>query len=97
MHSPELRLVNIEECFLKSRAICAHPVLGRTNFKKGYFMQNMNLTSSSVELGVEVFTPYITKNGRRIYRKDGKMWHFFADPSKRKVRDPEDPKNPVVQ
>jgi len=28
---------------------------------------------------VEVFTPYITKNGRRIYKKDGGMFHFWAD------------------
>lgn len=28
---------------------------------------------------VEVFTPYITKNGKRIYKKDGGLFHFWAD------------------
>ncbi len=27
---------------------------------------------------VEIFTPYITKHGKRIYRKDGKIWHFWT-------------------
>jgi hypothetical protein len=27
---------------------------------------------------VEVFTPYITIKGVKVYRKDGKMWHFYA-------------------
>lgn len=27
---------------------------------------------------IEVFTPYITRNGRRIYRKDGRVWHFWV-------------------
>lgn len=28
---------------------------------------------------VQVFTPYIVKNGKRIYRSDGKMWMFWGD------------------
>ena len=28
----------------------------------------------------EVFTPYITKNGKRLYRKDGKVWRFLVKP-----------------
>ena len=28
---------------------------------------------------IEIFTPYITKNGRRIYRQNGKCFHFFVD------------------
>lgn len=28
---------------------------------------------------VEVFTPYITRNGKRIYRKDGRVWHFWVN------------------
>jgi len=27
---------------------------------------------------VEVITPYITKNGKRIYKKDGGYFRFFA-------------------
>lgn len=26
----------------------------------------------------EIFTPYITKNGVRIYRKNGGMFHFWV-------------------
>lgn len=26
----------------------------------------------------EIFTPYITVNGKRIYRKNGKVFHFFV-------------------
>lgn len=34
---------------------------------------------------IEVFTPYITRNGKRIYRKDGRVWHFFAEEKKAKT------------
>jgi hypothetical protein len=27
---------------------------------------------------VEVFTPFITIKGKKIYRKDGRVWHFYA-------------------
>lgn len=33
---------------------------------------------------VEVFTPYITRKGKKVYRKDGKKWHFWAPPQKKK-------------
>lgn len=33
----------------------------------------------------EIFTPYITRNGKRIYRKDGRVWHFFAEEKKAKT------------
>jgi hypothetical protein len=33
---------------------------------------------------IEVFTPYITIKGKRIYRKDGKVWHFWAKPRSEK-------------
>lgn len=29
-----------------------------------------------------VYTPYITKNGVRIYRKDGKVFRFWVDDEK---------------
>lgn len=28
--------------------------------------------------GVWVYTPYITRNGKRIYRKNGKVFKFFV-------------------
>jgi|GEM_PF-3572674 hypothetical protein len=36
----------------------------------------------------EIFTPYITRNGKRIYRKDGRVWHFWVEEKKanRKVK-----------
>jgi hypothetical protein len=30
---------------------------------------------------IQIFTPFITKNGKRIYRPDGKMWMFWGDPN----------------
>ena len=27
----------------------------------------------------EIVTPYITRNGKRIYRKDGRVWHFWVE------------------
>lgn len=30
------------------------------------------------EVWVEVFTPYITRNGRVIYRKNGGVFHFWV-------------------
>ena len=27
----------------------------------------------------EVFCPYITKNGRRIYPRNGRVFHFWVD------------------
>ncbi|EIV5186969.1 hypothetical protein AAEK50_004571 [Serratia marcescens] len=27
---------------------------------------------------VEVFTPFITKNGKRIFKKDGGLFHFYV-------------------
>lgn len=29
----------------------------------------------------EVFTPYITKNGKRIYHPTGGVYHFFVEVS----------------
>ena len=29
---------------------------------------------------VEVYTMYITRKGVRIYRPDGRPWHFWAKP-----------------
>lgn len=26
-----------------------------------------------------IYTPYITKNGRKIYRKNGKVFRFWVD------------------
>ncbi len=31
---------------------------------------------------VEVFTPYVTRNGKRVYRKDGGKFRFFVPPDK---------------
>lgn len=31
---------------------------------------------------VEVFCRYIVKNGKKIYPKNGKFFHFFAEPKK---------------
>jgi len=28
---------------------------------------------------IYIFSPYITKNGIKIYRKDGKKWRFLGD------------------
>lgn len=33
----------------------------------------------------EVFTPYITRKGKRIYRKDGRVWHFWVKKEKAKT------------
>lgn len=30
---------------------------------------------------IQVFTQYIVRNGKRIYRSDGKMWMFWGDPN----------------
>ena len=40
-------------------------------------MENENHLNDDM---VEVFTMYITRNGVRIYRKDGRPWHFWAKP-----------------
>lgn len=32
---------------------------------------------------VEIFSPYITVKGRRVYPKKGKVFHFFAYPKKK--------------
>lgn len=29
------------------------------------------------EKGIEIFCKYITKNGKKIYPKNGKFFHFF--------------------
>lgn len=35
---------------------------------------------------VEIFTPYITKNGKRIYPTNGRYFHFWIPRSKYKGR-----------
>lgn len=54
-------------------------------------MENMN-PIPQIEDGVEVFTPYITRNGKKIYHpmyfSHGKVYHFFAKPRKSKVTKP---------
>ncbi len=37
-----------------------------------------NLNDAPPEDMVEVFTPFITKNGKRIFKKDGGMFHFYV-------------------
>lgn len=39
------------------------------------------LDNSAYEL-VEVFSKYITRKGVRIYRKDGRPWHFWVKKKK---------------
>nr|DAP67527.1 MAG TPA: hypothetical protein [Caudoviricetes sp.] len=41
-----------------------------------------NLNEAVPEGMVEIFTPYITVKGKRVYKKDGGMFHFFAPPRK---------------
>lgn len=41
-----------------------------------------NLNDTSSDDLVEVYTPYITKNGKRIFKKDGGLFHFWAKPKK---------------
>lgn len=33
-----------------------------------------------------IFTPFITKNGHRIYRKNGKMFKFWVDDDKERKK-----------
>lgn len=41
-------------------------------------MAEASTTDSPKEGTVEVFVRYITKNGKRIYPKNGKCFHFFV-------------------
>lgn len=41
-----------------------------------------NLNEAVPEGMVEVFTPYITIKGKRVYKKNGGMFHFYAPPKK---------------
>ncbi|CAM7152882.1 hypothetical protein [Enterobacter hormaechei] len=41
-----------------------------------------NLNEGVPEGMVEVFTPYITVKGKRVYKKNGGVFHFFAPPRK---------------
>lgn len=41
----------------------------------------MNFETTNENMMV-VYTPYITRNGRRIYRKNGKMFRFEVPASK---------------
>ena len=47
-------------------------------------IQCPNINEGGKSEMIEIFTPYITKNGRRIYRKNGKYFHFFVDERKRR-------------
>ncbi len=51
-------------------------------------MSSISLTPCSGETGVEIFTPYITKNGKRIYHPQGKLYHFFVKEKKSKATEP---------
>lgn len=42
--------------------------------------------SSSMDGKIEVFCRYITRNGKRIYPKNGKFFHFWVDPAKAKSK-----------
>jgi len=37
-----------------------------------------NLNDAVEEDMVEVFTPFITKNGKRIFKKNGGIFHFYV-------------------
>ena len=39
--------------------------------------ENLSLDSQKNEGKKEIFCKYITKNGKRIYPKNGKLFHFF--------------------
>lgn len=41
-----------------------------------------NMNETVPEGMVEVFTPYITVKGRRVYKKNGGLFHFYAHPRK---------------
>lgn len=42
------------------------------------------MNRSSKNLGTEVFTRYITRNGRRIYPRKSKYFHFYVNINKKK-------------
>ncbi|MEA3249617.1 MAG: hypothetical protein U9Q03_04665 [Patescibacteria group bacterium] len=45
---------------------------------RGHSLRDELENSDGAENLEEVFTRYITKKGKRIYRKDGKVFHFFV-------------------
>ncbi len=42
------------------------------------------MKTNSSNIGTEVFARYITRNGRRIYPKKAKFFHFYVNTTNKK-------------
>jgi hypothetical protein len=57
-------------------------LLARCNFSIAGKELHMNIEQNDFNGLVEIFTPYITRKGKRIYNKNGKYFHFFVSKEK---------------
>lgn len=64
------------------------------NISKSYFRESeetkMEIIDKHPEM-VEVFTRYITKNGKRIYPKNARFFHFWVPAGERQHYDTAEP------